>query len=87
MEAIVRHLVVPIVKHPDDVTVQIVEEGEATVMMELRVNPEDVERVQGAGGRTLRAIRNVLSAAAGHKKATLDLVEPGDGVAAASGEE
>ena len=75
MQDLVFHLVRPIVKHPDDVKVQIVE-GEATVMLEMSVNPEDAERVQGEGGRTLRAVRNILSAAAGRRKATLDVVDP-----------
>jgi predicted RNA-binding protein YlqC (UPF0109 family) len=83
MQDLVFHLVRPIVSHPDDVKVQVVE-GEATVMLELSVHPEDRERVQGDNGRTLRSIRNVLSAAAGRRKATLDLV---DEHARASGEE
>ena len=74
MEPLVRHLVEPIVSHPDAVSIQTVE-GEAVVMLELVVHPEDRERVDGDRGRTLRAIRNVLSAAAGSRKATLDLVE------------
>ena len=83
MRDLVHHLVRPIVTHPDDIKVQVVE-GEATVMLEMSVHPEDVDRVQGEGGRTLRAIRNVLSAAAGKRKATLDLVDQN---AQASGEE
>ena len=74
MEPLVRHLVEPIVSHPDAVSIQTVE-GEAVVMLELVVHPEDRERVDGDRGRTLRAIRNVLSAAAGSRKATLELVE------------
>ncbi|MEQ1503965.1 MAG: KH domain-containing protein [Myxococcota bacterium] len=74
MEALVRHLVEPIVSHPDAVSLQTVE-GEAVVMLELVVHPDDRERVDGDKGRTLRAIRNILSAAAGSRKATLDLVE------------
>jgi predicted RNA-binding protein YlqC (UPF0109 family) len=74
MEALVRHLVEPIVTHPGSVSLQAVE-GEAVVMLELVVHPEDRARVEGDKGRTLRAIRNILSAAAGSRKATLDLVE------------
>jgi uncharacterized protein len=74
MEALVRHLVEPIVRHPDAVQLKAVE-GEAVVLLELVVHPEDRERVDGDKGRTLRAIRNILSAAAGSRKASLDLVE------------
>jgi predicted RNA-binding protein YlqC (UPF0109 family) len=74
METLVRHLVEPIVKHPGDVSLKVVE-GESVILLELRVNPEDREVVEGDKGRTLRSIRNILSAAAGRRKATLDLVE------------
>jgi predicted RNA-binding protein YlqC (UPF0109 family) len=74
MQDLVFHLVRPLVTHPDDVKVQVVE-GEATVMLEMSVHKDDRERVQGDNGRTLRAIRNILSAAAGRRKATLDLVD------------
>jgi predicted RNA-binding protein YlqC (UPF0109 family) len=74
MEALVRHLVESIVSHPGDVQVQTVE-GEAVVMLELVVHPDDKAAVEGDRGRTLRAIRNLLSAAAGSRKATLELVD------------
>ena len=74
MESLVRHLVEPIVKHRDAVSVQSVE-GEAVVMLELVVHPDDRDVVDGERGKTLRAIRNILSAAAGRKKASLDLVD------------
>jgi predicted RNA-binding protein YlqC (UPF0109 family) len=74
MEPLVRHLVESIVGNPGDVQVQTVE-GEAVVMLELMVHPDDRAAVEGDRGRTLRAIRNLLSAAAGSRKATLELVE------------
>jgi len=74
MQELVSHLVVPIVAHPDDVAVQVVD-GESTVMLELVVHADDQERVRGPEGRTLRAIRSVISAAAGRRRASLDLVE------------
>jgi predicted RNA-binding protein YlqC (UPF0109 family) len=74
MRDLVFHLVRPLVTHPEDLQVQIVE-GEATVMLEMSVHPDDQERIEGENGRTMRAIRNILSAAAGRRKATLDLVD------------
>ena len=74
METLIRHLVEPIVAHPEAVSVQIVE-GEAVTMCELLVHPDDYDRIEDERGRTLRAIRNVVSAAAGHQKATVDLVK------------
>jgi uncharacterized protein len=74
MEDLVHHLVDPIVSHPDDVSVQAVD-GESVTVLELVVHPDDRERIEGDGGRTLRALRNVISAAAGKRKASLDLVD------------
>lgn len=74
MRDLLLHLVKPIVSHPDDIQVQVVE-GEASVVLEMTVNATDREKVEGPEGRTLRSLRNVLSAAAGKRKATLDIVQ------------
>lgn len=74
MQELVEHLVRPIVAHPDQISVQSVE-GESVVMLELVVHPDDQDKLSADDGRTLRALRTVLSAAAGKRKATLDLVE------------
>ncbi|MCB9671769.1 MAG: KH domain-containing protein [Alphaproteobacteria bacterium] len=77
MDKLVQHLVRPIVDHPDEVSLQVIE-GESVVTLELSVHPDDRDAVEGERGRTLRSIRNILSAAAGSKKASLDLVDDGD---------
>jgi predicted RNA-binding protein YlqC (UPF0109 family) len=78
MEALVRHLVEPIVKHPESISVQTVE-GEDVVTLELSVHPDDRAILLGDDGNVLRAIRTVVSAAAGSQKASLDLMgEDGD---------
>ncbi|HHO53349.1 MAG TPA: KH domain-containing protein [Deltaproteobacteria bacterium] len=74
MEDLVRHLVEPIVDEPDAVSIQTIER-ESVIILELVVDPDDKEELEGDKGRTLRAIRNILSAAAGRRKATLDLVD------------
>ena len=74
MEALVRHLVEPVVEHPDAISIKQVD-GESVVLVELVVHPDDRDRVEGDKGRTLRSIRSILSAAAGRKKASIDLVE------------
>jgi predicted RNA-binding protein YlqC (UPF0109 family) len=73
MEELLLHIVRPVVNNPDDVSIQVVD-GEAATVLELSVNPADVERVRGREGRTLRSVRNIISAAAGKKKASVDLV-------------
>ncbi len=74
MKDLALHLVQPMVANPDDVSVRVVE-GDATVVLELDVHEDDRGTVIGESGRTLRAMRNILSAAAGKQKATLDLIE------------
>lgn len=86
MQDLVLHLVKPIVAHPDDVKVNVVE-GEASVTLELTVNPADNDAVIGENGRTIRSIRNILSAAAGRRKATLDLIDPNAPAGEAASEE
>lgn len=75
MKALVDHVVRGLVSKPDEMRLNTVE-GEASVLIELSVAPEDVARVKGPDGDTLRAIRTVLSASAGRRKAVLELVEP-----------
>ena len=74
MIELAEHLIKPIVSNPDDVQIQAVE-GESAVVLEAVVHEEDRAVFEDERGRTLRAIRNVLSAAAGRRKATLDLVD------------
>ena len=74
MEALIRHIVEPIVKHKDAVSIRLVD-GESVVLLELMVHPDDREVLEGDKGRTLRSIRQIVSAAAGKKKASVDLVE------------
>lgn len=85
MTALVTYLVKSLVSRPDRVRVNTVD-GEAAVLLELSVAPEDLDAVRGEDGETLRAIRAVLSAASGRRKAVLELVGGAD-ESAQSGEE
>lgn len=58
IELIVRHLV----DQPDEVKVREVE-TERGVTFELSVAPDDVGKVIGKGGRTVKSIRTVVVAA------------------------
>lgn len=77
MEKLVHHLVRPIVDHPDEVSLNVIE-GESVINLELSVHSDDIDTVDGERGRTIRSIRNILSAAAGSKKASLDLIDDSD---------
>ena len=61
-----------LVKHPDDVDVSLVE-GETRPIVELRVNKEDLGHVIGKHGRTSKAMRLLVNAAATKAKVRVDL--------------
>ncbi|MGH3738171.1 MAG: RNA-binding protein [Micromonosporaceae bacterium] len=59
-----EHLVRGIVDHPDDVRVRLVSSRKGQ-RLEVRVHPEDLGTVIGRGGRTARALRQVISSVGG----------------------
>ncbi len=59
-----EHLVRGIVGHPDDVRVRLVNSRKGR-RLEIRVHPEDLGTVIGRGGRTARALRQVVSSVGG----------------------
>jgi hypothetical protein len=65
-----------IVDHPDEVRVDILEPGE-DAQFELSVDPDDLGHVIGKQGRTARALRLALGAAAGKKdrQASLEIAD------------
>ena len=65
-----------LVDHPEKVEVNVVE-GENSIILELKVAPDDVGKVIGKGGQTAKAMRKILSAAATKlkKKSLLQIVE------------
>ncbi|MFZ1383054.1 MAG: RNA-binding protein [Scrofimicrobium sp.] len=69
-----EHLVGGIVDNPEDVRVtsRNTRRGE---LLEIRVNPDDLGRVIGRGGRTARALRTVMSAIKGSGSVRVDVVE------------
>ena len=73
LEEALEHLVRGIVDHPDDVRVDLRTQRRGRVL-EVRVNPEDLGKVIGRGGRTARALRTVM-AALGGRGVRVDLVD------------
>jgi uncharacterized protein len=69
-----EHLVRGIVDHPDDVTVRD-KQLRRGPLLEVRVNPEDLGKVIGRGGRTATAIRTVMGALAGRGGVRVDFVD------------
>lgn len=74
MVALLQHMIKGLVKSPDALQINAVE-GESSVLYELTVAPSDVDSVKGPDGETLRALRTVLSASSGERRAVLELVE------------
>lgn len=63
MKDLVDYIARAIVDHPQEVEVNEVE-GEKSIIIELKVNDEDMGKVIGKQGRIANAIRTVVKAAA-----------------------
>ena len=60
---LIRYLTINLVDKPDEVVVSLVQERDADVY-EIEVGDDDLGQIIGKGGKTARAIRSVVSAAA-----------------------
>ncbi len=63
MKEVLEYVAKALVARPDQVRVTALE-GERSVILQLRVDPEDVGRIIGKNGRTVKAIRTLMQAAA-----------------------
>lgn len=69
-----EHLVRGIVTNPDDVRVRDLDLRRGR-MLEVRVNPEDIGKVIGRGGRTAQSLRTVVGALSGHEQVRVDFLD------------
>lgn len=76
MRELVLWLARELVEKKDDVSVEAIERDRSMVF-ELTVHPDDLGRVIGRGGRTAKALRTVLDAAARkeRRRAVLDILD------------
>ena len=76
LKDLVEYLARALVDHPDEVHVAEIA-GEQTVVLELRVARDDLGKVIGKQGRTVKAMRALLSAASAklRKRADLEILE------------
>jgi len=74
MEALVRHLLEPIFTHADELEIQEVD-TDSVLIIEVVAHEEDAAVLTDDDGRNLRSVRSILSAAAGSRKATVELVD------------
>ncbi|MBA2416021.1 MAG: RNA-binding protein [Geodermatophilaceae bacterium] len=64
LESALEHLVRGIVDNPDDVQVDLVT-GRRGRTLEVRVHPDDLGKVIGRGGRTAKALRQIMTGVGG----------------------
>ena len=84
-EELMTQIARALVDHPDEVSVEAVEGDEGddtddTTVLEMRVAPDDVGKVIGKQGRTVRSMRTILAAIGQghHLRYELDVVEDED---------
>jgi len=63
VERVVRYVTEQIVDDPDSIEVEVIDEGDDSVVAEVRTAKSDMGRVIGRRGRVARAIRTVAGAA------------------------
>lgn len=76
MKELIEFLAKALVDRPEAVQVREIE-GEKTLIIELKVAEEDIGKIVGRQGRTARALRTVLAAAATRtrKRVVLEILE------------
>ncbi len=76
-EKFIRFCIANIVAHPDDVKLEIKEDPDAT-RYQLSVNTEDMKRVIGRNGKTIRALQSLVRVIGikNDKRLFLNLIEP-----------
>jgi uncharacterized protein len=76
MKDLIEYVVKALIDHPDELRIAEIE-GERTIVYELRCHPEDVGKVIGKSGKTVGALRVLLSTVASrqNRRAMLEVVE------------
>jgi predicted RNA-binding protein YlqC (UPF0109 family) len=70
-----EHLVAGIVDNPEDVSVREKAGRGRGTLLKVIVNPEDLGRVIGRGGRTARSLRTVINAISTAGPVRIDFVD------------
>tara|TARA_Y100001970_G_scaffold239180_1_gene300906 strand:- start:187 stop:420 length:234 start_codon:yes stop_codon:yes gene_type:complete len=77
MKELLENMVKAIVDSPDDVEVTV-NEGEDTLIYELRLGDDDLGKVIGKRGKNIGSIRTIISAATakeGGKRSIIEIIE------------
>ena len=75
MKELVEYMAKSLVDNPDKVSINEVD-GEQSLILELKVAPEDMGKIIGKQGRIAKAIRTVVKAAAvkQHKRVIVEII-------------
>lgn len=76
MKELVEFIARSLVDHPESVEVRQVD-GEKSIIVELKVDPEDMGKVIGKHGRIAKAIRTIVKASAvkQEKRVVVEIIE------------
>lgn len=70
---LLSNIVKPLVSHPDDVSVLVIEESDRYLKLQVIVNDIDTGRVIGRKGRIANAIRTIVYAASIRDEMRIDV--------------
>ena len=76
MKTFIEHTLQALVNHPEQIVVAEIL-GRQTIILEVRCHPEDMGRIIGKNGKTISALRVLLTslAAKQKRKAVIEVVE------------
>lgn len=76
MKELLEYVAKALVDHPEDVHIDVIE-GERSVILQLKVHPDDLGKVIGKQGRIAQALRTLIKAAGTKqgKNASIDILD------------
>ncbi len=80
MKDLVHYIAQELLEHPEEIQINEIA-GHQTTILELKVHPEDLGKIIGRQGRTAKALRTIINAAAmkKDKRVLLEIIETGSG--------
>lgn len=72
MKDTLQYLVRAITDHPDDVTIEERQDGDATILT-IHSHPDDIGKIIGRSGRIIRALRDLMKIIAAKRNMFVDV--------------
>lgn len=81
MKELVCYIAQELLEHPQEIQINEIA-GHQTTILELKVHPDDLGKIIGRQGRTAKALRTIINAAAikQDKRVLLEIIETGSGI-------